>query len=64
MINRNKWIKVAIESSIITVNGEPVKMDTVAVIRDGRTFIPIKYLADAFKINLAWNSDTKVIEIN
>ena len=57
-------VKVAIGSNIITVNGEPVEMDTVAIIRDGRTFIPLKYLANALKINLAWNDDTKVIEIN
>ena len=57
-------VKVAIGSNIITVNGEPVEMDTVAIIRDGRTFIPLKYLANALKINLAWNDETKVIEIN
>ena len=57
-------VKVAIGSNIITVNGESVEMDTIAIIRDGRTFIPIKYLADAFKVNLAWDNDTKTIEIN
>ena len=60
----NTEVIINIGSPIIYVNGNPIEMDTVAVIKDGRTFIPLKYLANAFEINIEWNNDTKEIEIN
>ena len=56
-------IKVTIGSNIIYVNGEPLEMDTVAIIKDNRTFIPIRYLAEALNVELSWNPISKTIMI-
>ena len=56
-------IKVTIGSNIIYVNGEPLEMDTVAVIRNNRTFIPIRYLAEALNLELSWDPISKTIMI-
>lgn len=57
-------IKVTIGSNLIYVNGKEIKMDTIAVIKDGRTFIPLRYMSNALNIDLKWNKETKMIEMN
>lgn len=56
-------IEVTIGSNIIYVNREPVEMDTIAIIKDNRTFIPIRYLAEALNVELSWNPISKTIMI-
>ena len=34
------------------------------MIISGRTMIPLRFLCDSLKINVKWNSDTKLIELN
>jgi hypothetical protein len=38
-----------------------LKMDTPAVISGGRLFVPIRYIAEGFGLELRWNQDTKTI---
>lgn len=38
-------------------------MDTKAVIRNGRTYAPIRYLAEAFNYTVGWNNSTKTVSI-
>ena len=40
-----------------------VPMDTAATIRDSRTYAPVRYLADAFRIETKWNGATKSVEL-
>lgn len=56
-------IEVTIGSNIIYVNREPVEMDTIAIIKDNRTFIPIRYLAEALNVELSWDPISKTIMI-
>ncbi|MCI1959715.1 MAG: copper amine oxidase N-terminal domain-containing protein [Clostridia bacterium] len=44
-------------------NEENLKMDTSAVIKDGRTYAPIRYLAEAFGYDVNWDSSTSTINI-
>ena len=46
------------------IDGKEIKMDTIAVIKDGRTFIPLRYMSNALNIDLKWNKETKMIEMN
>ncbi len=40
-----------------------IAMDTAAVIVDGRTYAPARYLAEAFDYGVEWNGGTRTVEI-
>ncbi len=46
-----------------TGDGAAVVMDTAAVIRGGRTFAPIRYLAEFFGFTVGWDSATRTVII-
>ncbi|GEA16316.1 copper amine oxidase-like protein [Moorella sp. E308F] len=41
-------VKLQMGSNILYVNGEPQEMDVTPVIRDGRVFLPARFVAEAF----------------
>lgn len=41
-----------------------VQMDTEPVIKDGRTYAPVKYLAEYFGYKTEWNNATKTVVIS
>lgn len=48
-------------SNIMNKNGINVPMDTQVVIKEGRTFVPFKYVADGLGINYSYDAATKSI---
>ncbi len=54
---------VTIDSSLITINGEPQEMDTQAIIRDGRTYIPARAVFEAFGCAVDWHAVSQAIYI-
>lgn len=51
-------VKVPIGASYIIKNGQQVPNDTAAQIRDGRTYLPIRAVLEAFGASVAWEPDT------
>lgn len=47
----------------IIVNGEQIKMDVKPFIRNGRTFVPIRFVSEALDGEVDWDSVTKKIVI-
>lgn len=47
-----------------TKNNQQPEMDTAAVIKDGRTYAPIRYLAEAFGYTVNWDGSTSTISID
>lgn len=41
-----------------------ISMDTAAIIKDSRTYAPIRYLAEAFRYNVGWDNKTKTVMLN
>jgi hypothetical protein len=50
-----KTIQITQGSALMRVNGVNTLMDTVAVIRDDRIFIPARFLGEALGFNFDWN---------
>ena len=50
----NKLITIAINSDIITVNGVDTPMDTTATLKDDRTCVPIRYIAEALGLTVQY----------
>ena len=40
---------------------ELITMDTAAVIKNGRTFIPVRYVTEVLGLYVDWNSDTRTV---
>lgn len=40
-----------------------IPMDTAAVIVEGRTYAPVRYLAEAFGIDVIWENDTRTVKL-
>lgn len=59
-----KVLYFPIDSSTATAyGGEDVTMDTAAVIVDGRTYAPIRYLAEFFGYEVGWNGAASTVTI-
>lgn len=41
----------------------PVEMDTAAVIVNGRTYAPVRYLAEAFDYGVDWDAESKTVQV-
>lgn len=57
-------IQLKIGESKIKVNGKDIAMDTQAVIKGGRTFVPLSAIAKAFDVGYTWNGATNTVAIN
>ena len=61
-------VKLTIGSKTITISESGVTntvlMDVAPIIRDGRTFLPVRYIADAFGITTMWNSDLQLVKLS
>lgn len=57
-------VEVPIGKSYILVNGKTVQNDTTAVIKNSRTYLPIRAVLEAFGAQVEWNADTKTVEVD
>lgn len=56
-------IVLAIDSAGATVNNIPVMLDQPAVIKEGRTLAPLRFVSEQFGFRVDWNGETRVITL-
>ncbi|MBQ1472865.1 MAG: copper amine oxidase N-terminal domain-containing protein [Lachnospiraceae bacterium] len=56
-------VKVPIDKRVISINGKNKNIDTNAVIKKGRTYLPIRAVAEAFGFNVCWYSKDKLVSL-
>ena len=56
-------VVVQIGSDIMTVNGKVVQLDAAPEIKDGRTFLPLRAIAEALGAQVEWIEETKGITV-
>jgi len=54
-------VTINIGSGKYSVNGKTMTMDTAAVIKDGRTYLPARPLLEAFGYNVSYSAEGKVV---
>jgi hypothetical protein len=55
-------VEMAIGGGVIYINDEPLTIDVAPLIKDGRTYLPARYVAEAFGFRVEWDEATgKVI---
>ena len=56
------FMYVGWESAI--VDDVQITLDCVAFIKDGRTFVPVRFIAESLGAEVLWDEDTKTVSIN
>lgn len=46
----------------VLIDGAPVTMDSPPLIRDGRTMVPFRALAEALGVNVTWDAPTQTVQ--
>jgi hypothetical protein len=57
-------VSMAIGSAILTVNGHTQTMDQSPVLRDGRTYLPARYVAEALGYNVSWDAGSQTVTVS
>ena len=52
-------VTFVINSNVMTINGEEKEIDVPAMIKNDRTLVPLRACAEAFDLDVEWNSNTK-----
>ena len=56
-------IKLKIGSKDIEVDGVKLQMDTAPFLKDSRTFVPVRFVAEGMGLNVDWNNHTREVTI-
>lgn len=56
-------IIMTLDSQHATVNGSDAELESAAVLKDGSTFVPVRFIAEALGAKVGWNNDTRVVSI-
>lgn len=56
-------IVFAAKDIVIEINGEAIKSEQPAIIDNGRTLVPIRFISEALKYEVEWDQDDKEVEI-
>ena len=57
------FVKMAIGNSKAYVNGGEQQLDTPPTIRNGRTLVPLRFVAESLKLNVEWIDESRTIII-
>lgn len=59
----DKVITLKIDDDKVKVNDEVITLDTVASIKDGRTFVPLRFVSEALGTKVEWDGETRTVVI-
>jgi len=58
-----KIVKLVVGSSTALVNGSSLNLEVPATLLNGRTFVPIRFVAESLGAQVSWNGDTREVTI-
>ena len=61
--NSSTEIKLKIDENVAYINGQPKQLDTTATLKNDRTFVPLRFIADALGVNVEWDSTNNTVVI-
>jgi len=59
----NDTIVMKIDDKYATINGKSVLLDAPPTIRSGRTFIPVRFVSEAFRAQVDWDAATRTVTV-
>ncbi len=54
-------VKIPIDKNIIYVNGKEIETDTKAIIKDSRTYFPLRAVLEAFGYKAEWHNNSRTV---
>jgi competence protein ComEC len=64
LVEKNdRKVKVPLNADYIYVDGKRVQNDTEAINKDGRIYLPIRIVLEAFGAKVNWNNDTSTVVV-
>jgi hypothetical protein len=63
-VKGNKKLILYIGKKEYELDGNKLQMDTVALLQDGRTFVPARYVAEAFGATVRWDSSVRTVYVD
>ena len=57
-------VNMTIGANAVTVNNKEVQLDAPAVIVNGRTLAPARFVAETFGYTVQWDAENKIVKIN
>lgn len=57
-------IQITANSTTALVNGEPVELSQPAVTNCGRTYLPVRFLAETLGLTVTWDGENELIDID
>ncbi|SKC46259.1 stalk domain-containing protein [Maledivibacter halophilus] len=64
LVQDKKTIRLTLGSNIAKINDQDVKLDAPISVYEGRTYVPIRFISEAFDCNVAWDNDNKTVLVN
>lgn len=59
----DKSIVFTVGSATAEVDGNPVSLDSKAVLKNGSVYVPVRFIAETFGANVSWNNDSRTVSI-
>lgn len=63
LIDKGREIRLPVGSSTATINGRSVKLDAPISVYKGRTFVPVRFIAENFDCKVSWDSNNYIVNI-
>ena len=60
----NNFLKMQVGNMSYLVNGEQKTMDVVPFIQNSRTYVPLRFIMEAFGFNVDWEQSSKTVTIS
>lgn len=62
--NSDKTIELFIGKKNVNVNGKDNSIDVAPLIKNERTFVPLRFISESFDNDVNWDKDTRTVKIN
>lgn len=63
IVFKDKTLIIPVEQSKIYINEDKIEMDTKLLLVEGRTMLPVAYIAKALDLETKWDKNTQIVEI-
>ncbi len=63
VLKGDRIVQMQIGSRVLFINGAQIMMDTAPEIRDGRTMLPIRWVAQAMGVSIEWDGDARTVTV-
>lgn len=64
IMGMGKDIKLNVGENKALVDGENIEFDTKAIIKEDRTFVPLRFVSEALGAKVEWNNETRTVLIS